>query len=386
MKLYGQRTFDLFKILTLLSASRHIIAFKVFDHSINYVLSLLIIIQAFCFCHIAQNIIIETMKKIAILSILVASLLSINGFSADENPEALISNGIITARLPLPDTQNGYYRATRFDWSGQISSLQFMNHNFFGKWFEKYSPEIHDAIMGPVEEFGPLGYDTAKSGEKFIKPGIGVVMKPDENNHNRFGLYNITDHGTWKIKKGKDNVRFVHTLSYNGYAYEYTKTVRLVKGKPVLELSHSLKNSGKLVIETNVYNHNFFVIDNQTTGPEMQVVFPYNIAGEGQGFGTIALIRENRLTFARDLKRGETVFCGSLTGFRNVSEDLDIRVENIKTKAGVRITGDKPLLKLVFWASPTTLCPETYIDIKINPGQEFTWKFNYEFYSGEVTR
>ena len=270
---------------------------------------------------------------------------------------------------------------SRFDWSGQIASLEFHGHNYFGKWFDKYDPEIHDAILGPVEEFGPLGYESAKPGDKFIKPGIGVVLKPKEINHNRFGLYKITDHGKWKVKKGKDHVQFKHTLGYGGYKYEYIKTVKLLRDKPVLELSHSLKNTGQLVIETNMYNHNFFVIDNQPTGPEMEVIFPYKISGEGQGFGTIALIRENRLTFTRDLKKGETVFCGALTGFRDLAEDLDIRVENKKSGAGVRITGDRPLLKLVFWASSSTLCPETYIDIKLQPGEAFSWKFNYEFYT-----
>ena len=58
-----------------------------------------------------------------------------------------------------------------------------------------------------------------------------------------------------------------------------------------------------------------------------------------------------------------------------------IKIENNETGAGVRIRGDKPLLKLFFWACPTTLCPETYVDIKIKPGEEFRWKFSYEFYT-----
>src|ERR1700743_1505206 len=33
-------------------------------------------------------------------------------------PSADINNGVIHARLYLPNTAVGYYRATRFDWSG----------------------------------------------------------------------------------------------------------------------------------------------------------------------------------------------------------------------------------------------------------------------------
>src|SRR3954468_2801637 len=104
----------------------------------------------------------------AFLSFSLAIELSI----AAEAPEAEISNGALRAKLYLPDAENGYYRATRFDWSGVISSLEYKGHNYFGKWFEKYDPKIHDAIMGPVEEFrtngSGLGYEEAKAGETFI--------------------------------------------------------------------------------------------------------------------------------------------------------------------------------------------------------------------------
>ena len=38
-------------------------------------------------------------------------------------PSAEISNGRIRATILLPDAEKGYYRGTRFDWSGVISSL-----------------------------------------------------------------------------------------------------------------------------------------------------------------------------------------------------------------------------------------------------------------------
>ena len=235
--------------------------------------------------------------------------------------------------------------------------------------------------MGPVEEFGPLGYQEAKAGDDFIMIGIGALKKPEEKSHNRFGYYEIVNHGKWKVKKKKNQVQFIHNLEHGGYGYEYIKIVRLVKDRPEMEISHILKNKGKIPIRTNVYNHNFFVINDQPTGPGFAVRFPYNISGEGQGFGTVALIHDNAITFSRNLNKGETVFCGSLKGFRDVPEDYDIRIENSTTGAGVRIRGDKPLSRLVFWAAPATLCPETFNNIAIDPGKEFSWKIGYEFYS-----
>jgi len=53
----------------------------------------------------------------------------LTGFRIGENPQTEISNGIIKASLYLPDTNNGYYRATRFDWAGIISRGILISEN-----------------------------------------------------------------------------------------------------------------------------------------------------------------------------------------------------------------------------------------------------------------
>src|SRR5579862_628617 len=138
------------------------------------------------------------------------------GCAAADYPEARISNGVLQVKLLLPDAHQGYYRGTRFDWSGAISSLQFQGHEYFGKWFDAYDPRIHDAIMGPVEEFLTngvgLGYEEAKPGESFVKIGVGAVRKPEEPAFRQFGTYEITDNGKWTIRKGANSVEFTQKL------------------------------------------------------------------------------------------------------------------------------------------------------------------------------
>jgi hypothetical protein len=295
-------------------------------------------------------------------------------------PEAVITNKVIKARLYLPDKDKGYYRGTRFDWAGNMPGLKVNGHEYFGKWFDKYDPEIHDAIMGPVEEFTALGYMEAKPGETFVKIGVGVLTKPDDKAYSFARLYPLVNHGKWSVKKESDQVEFIHELTDKEYAYVYHKTVRLVPGKPEMELIHVLKNTGTKTIETPVYNHNFFVIDNQKVGPDYTVTFPWDLKGEGNGFGTLADVDGNKIIFLREFKQGETVFCGGFEGFGPDASDYDIRIENRKAGAGVRITCDRPLLKQVFWSCWTTPCPEPYIMIKAEPGQEFSWTIRYEFY------
>jgi len=296
-------------------------------------------------------------------------------------PEAEITNKIIKAKLYLPDKYKGYYQGTRFDWAGNMPSLKVNGHEYFGQWFDTYSPEIHDAIMGPVEEFTALDYNDVLPGGTFVKIGVGVLSKPDDKAYAFARLYPVVNHGKWPVKKKADQVEFTHELTDKEYAYVYSKIVRLVPGRPVMELVHTLRNTGTRIIETPVYNHNFFVIDNQKVGPDYTIKFPWDLKGEGNGFGVLADVDGNKIIFLRNFEKGETVFCGGFEGFGPSASDYDIRFENRKAGAGVHITCDRPLLKQVFWSCWTTPCPEPYIMLKAAPGEEFSWTISYEFYN-----
>ncbi len=321
------------------------------------------------------------MKKTATV-VCLSFALAANG---QDFPQAQISSSFIKAKLYLPDAEKGYYRATRFDWSGVIASLESKGHNYFGVWFPKYDPKLHDAITGPVEEFrtgeSALGYDEAKVGGTFIRIGVGVLRKPEEPRFQQFNTYEIVDSGKWTVRNRPDAVEFVHELAdaSSGYSYVYRKTVRLVADAPQMVIEHSLRNTGKRVIETNVYNHNFFVIDGQPSGPDFSVTFPFELTAK-RSLRDLAETRGKQLTYLKEMPTGQSTYT-ELEGFGDSPKDFDIRVENRKVGAGVRVTGDRPLSKMVFWSIRTTLCPEAYIEMKIEPGREFAWRLTYDFYT-----
>ena len=299
-------------------------------------------------------------------------------------PSAEISNGVLKAKVWLPDPEKGYYQGTRFDWSGSLASVEYKGHNYFGVWFPKYDPKIHDAITGPVEEFlsdgKGLGYDEAKVGENFVKIGVGAIKKPDEPRFTQFKTYDVADYGKWSVKTGKDYVEFTHVLGdTNGYAYVYKKTVRLARGKPEMTLEHSLKNTGKKTIATSVYEHNFYMIDALPTGPDVVIKFAFEPKPTRDLRG-MAEIRGKEFVYLKELQDRQSV-SSFLEGFGPTAKDYDIREENRKAGAGVRQTSDHPMSKLNFWSIRTTACPEAYIDLKVDPGKETTYRINYEFYT-----
>jgi hypothetical protein len=315
-------------------------------------------------------------------------------------PQTEISNGEIRAVIYLPDAKKGFYTSTRFDWSGAIGSLVYKGHEYFGKWFDKVDPAVKDivyqgdlivsepytAMLGTPEEFETgglaLGYVEAKPGGTFIKIGVGVLRKVDDSRYHHSKPYGIVDGGKWRVKKSRDAVNFRHVLRdpSSGYAYDYQKTVSLTKGKPEMVIAHVLRNTGTLPIDTTVYNHNFLYLDNQPPGPDFSITFPFQLKARRAPNKDLGEIRGNQLVYFKALEGQERLHV-FLEGFGNTAKDYDIRIENRKVKAGVRITSDHPLSALSVWSIRTSLSPEPFQAMKIDPGKEVAWKLVYEYYT-----
>ena len=120
-------------------------------------------------------------------------------------PSVTISNGVVEMKLYPPDAENGLYRATRFDWSGVIGSVQYRGHEYFGYWKDTQDPLFHEDLSGPVEGYikPGLGYDEAEPGGKYVRIGVGVIEKPDEAEYSFRNSYKLLDHGKWSVEHGE---------------------------------------------------------------------------------------------------------------------------------------------------------------------------------------
>ena len=47
-------------------------------------------------------------------------------------PHTTIQNNVLIVELYLPDAEQGYYRGTRFEWSGIVQQIHYAGHTFFG--------------------------------------------------------------------------------------------------------------------------------------------------------------------------------------------------------------------------------------------------------------
>jgi hypothetical protein len=311
-------------------------------------------------------------------------------------PEAEISNGQIRAKLYLPDAERGFYRSTRFDWSGVIASLEYQGHQYYGPWFTKSDPPVRDFIykdaeiiagaqssmLGPAEEFQrPQGYTEAKAGGTFVKIGVGVLRKPDDTNYSAYDNYAIVDPGKWSVEKRADSVEFVQEVrdAASGYGYLYKKTVRLTAGRPELVIDHSLQNTGRLPIQTNQYNHNFLVLDGAATGPDFTIAVPFQIQTARPPDPAFAEIHGSRIAYLKTLE-GQDRVTFPVQGFGKEAKDYDIRIENRKSGAGVRVVADRPLASVSLWSIRSVISMEPFVDVSTEPGSTTTWKYTYTYY------
>ncbi len=311
-------------------------------------------------------------------------------------PVAEISNSKITASVYLPDPVNGFYQGTRFDWSGVVRSIEANGHRYYGPWFTKRSDTVRDFIydgedivagpcsstMGPADEFRPLGYDAAGPGATFVKIGVGTLKRPDEKPYDAFRLYAIADHGKWSVKRRDDAIEFRQILrdDSSGYAYEYSKTLRLVKGKSEMELSHRLKNLGKNPIETQVYNHNFLVLDGKGPQAGTTVTLPFAIRTTRKPDPALAVVEGSKVVYQKTLAGKDVVFF-PITGFGDSVSDHEIRIENRALQAGMSIRGDKPLASMSLWSIRSNVSVEPFVAVSVAPGKEFRWTNTYSYYA-----
>ena len=110
------------------------------------------------------------------------------------------------------------------------------------------------------------------------------------------------------------------------------------------------------------------------------ITVPFPIESPRPPTAGLLEVRGNQLLYVKTLE-SEDRATATIHGFGNSAKDYDIRVENKKTGVGYRVTGDRPLSNIAVWSIRTVNAVEPYISMSIEPGNEFTWNLNYEYYT-----
>jgi hypothetical protein len=304
-------------------------------------------------------------------------------------PRMIIDNAATVMTIYKPNAATGYYRGTRFDWSGIIGKVASGGHT----WYADYTAGSHDPLSEGTGTAGEYGIDSATgySGtQPFLKIGVGKLQATGGTYDFRTN-YPIIDAGVWNIVRGKYWVEFTHLLTaFSGYDYDYVKRITLSDSTAVFTIAFDLKNSGTKSIVTDHYTHNFTLIDNKQVAGNYKVTFGFApvLLGGSQtsspgSWGSMATIAGGVLSITATLNGSDYLWAsfGGLTG--KVSDNSAI-VQETTGKAALGIRGDAVPYKYNFWASPRSVCPEAYLLVKLDPGAEMSWTDTYTVYPNGV--
>ncbi len=335
-----------------------------------------------------------------IIPVLAALVAIVPNSPASNNPldyphQVLKTRAGLEAVVMLPDAAKGFYRGTRFDWSGHIGEVRLGKHRYFGIWRKPHDPQNFEHGVGPCDEFGledPAGYSEAKPGESFLKIGVGVLRRADDKPYRFFENYEIVGRGKWQAYADEKRVRTVQTIDdVDGWGIEYEKTIEAAsninrnkgpnagKTEHTVTLSRRLKNIGKKRIQTTHYNHNFIRFDDEPVGSNYTMTVP-------RGLEIVAAQREEaaRLLEQADnsMKPKAAITQGVLFRYsgqpRNKSQ-FSLVIANTKTNAVLQIDQFHEVSDLRLYMAPTAFCPEPFMPLDLQPGDETSWRTVYSF-------
>jgi hypothetical protein len=301
-----------------------------------------------------------------------------------------IGNGLLTAQV-YPPGENQLYRGTRFDHAGVVFHVTYKGQDYNSYWFDRFltdptvtakqPPYVQTAccaVSGPVEEFAAVGFEQAGMGGRFLKPGIGI-FKRDNDDPLRFPTLPALNEGTRSFQATSNSARFTQVIDdpQSGYGYRYEKVITLVPGKAQMTISHVLTNAGRKRIDTSVYCHNFLTLS--PGNDHLRITAPFAIKPQKPLNPRIARVDGKTIRYIAPIPAGETEM-SLIDGFNNTAGDYDFTVTNTKTGFGQRIRGDQPIVKINMWSIDRTYSLEPYIAIALKPGESKRWTYTYDFF------
>ena len=305
-------------------------------------------------------------------------------------PQRDISNVVMSARVASTDGTRGFYRGTRFDQAGVVTSLKLHGQEFYGPWFDATAPDVLDyaydaagqvvagpdsAISGPAEEFAPVDF-TPDAGSHFVKIGVGILYQPDTAPYDHYRHYRMLDGGQRTTRITPRSVSFTQTLNDAGIDYVYTKTLELVATKPELLITHVLKNIGTTAIHTTVYDHNFLRLSPGDKG--IRITFPFAVSAANQPDPNLLRISGHTLSYLKSMKAKERISF-PIAGYGTSAKDYDFRIIDTANGAGVHVQGDQPLVHVNIFSIDKVQSVEPMIAIDVAPGQETRWTYRYTY-------
>ena len=252
---------------------------------------------------------------------------------------------------------------TRFDRTGVVRQVQLADGLTFCL---RENPPDGPGGVGLSNEFGldgVIGYDEAKVGDCFLKPGVGWLRRDTDEPYNFGRRYPLLDAGRLVTDAGSDWARATWEIDErNGTACRLEKRVSL-QGSSVIT-AYRMKNTGKKPFSITEYNHNFVSIAGGSFPGDYQL---YLIDEDGCADDHSALMTgENGSGYCLY----DRAHCRGVRGWALS-----------RAQGSMSEVVDFPLWKLAVWTVSHVSCSELFYLIDLTPGAETSWTRTHSFSS-----
>ncbi len=278
-----------------------------------------------------------------------------------ENTHLLTHDGLAVTIVTDSDRLSTTF-GPRFDRTAFVSSARLHGVEF-----------LH--VHGLCDEFGlrgygVIGYDDARPGETFIKPGVGQLIRADSEPYFFGRRYAVEALFPVDVEATADELTVRQHVPGH---YVYTKRYRLRAG-PTLEIAYTLMNLGASTWPVETYNHNWFAF----SGVAATTAYTLETSFDLPGGTPAAYRREGRAIRLNQVPQGRgvnwAVELESIAGHhRAVLATPDSRQ--------VRIEGDFPPARFALWGNDAAICPEFFLRVRLDPQETFSWTRRYIFSS-----
>ena len=288
----------------------------------------------------------------------------------------IIKNNTLEVAIDLP-LEN--YEGSRFDWTGKISVIKFLNIPLTTVEGPG-SKNVNFLGRGLFNEFGitsPIGFEETPMGGWFHKIGIGLLKK--EHKNYLFHRNHLIKPAHFDITYEDQKIIIVcKSESVNGYSYILKKEISIAANS--LLIKYSLDNTGEKQIITDEYVHNFMAINNGLIGQDYELKLPFQIIpslfDETVNSENKVEIRLNDITFNETPKK--QFFFSNLTGGKEIEAEWTLK--NLKANIEIKEIGSFKTDKVNIWGWGHVISPELFFKISAASKETIEWSRKFEVF------
>jgi hypothetical protein len=290
----------------------------------------------------------------------------------------IIANKVLEIEINKPGEN---YKGSRFDWTGNIAQICFGKNTFCTE--ETQDPDlINSSGRGLYNESGidePIGYDDCPVGDKFLKIGVGFLLRDSDEKYNFFKPY-IIEPAETETNIHNHSADFIsQTRLDRGYACKLSKSVVLDGSS--FSIIYSLENTGEKTITTHEYVHNFLSINRKDVNGDYVLKFPFQISENNfRAFvNPQNVIKVNMNTIIWNNIPSGDFFISHLEA--PALNTTSWTLENCKEKCGIRESVNFQVLRINLWGTKHVISPEIFYPINLLPGKTLHWQRHYELFN-----